>query len=203
MYGEMLADDSGDPERKRSYARRVAGEAERLGRVVSNLLGFARLEHGELTLHPAAGDLAAAVRDSLGRLGPALEAGGATIEASIPAARLAARFDPDALHQILQNLLDNAASHGRAQDGRAIRVVLDRGSGGPALSVIDRGPGVAPALGDRLFTAFARHAAPGASGGLGLGLHLVRALARAQDASVAYAAETGGGSRFTVTFRAA
>ena len=77
MYGEMLADESGDPGHRQSYARRVAGEAERLGRVVSNLLGFSKLERGELTLHPVRGDLGAAVRESLGRLGPALEADGA------------------------------------------------------------------------------------------------------------------------------
>ncbi len=52
----------------------------------------------------------------------------------------------------------------------------------------------------RLFQAFARHPSPDAPDGLGLGLALVQALARAQDASVAYADEAGGGSRFTVTF---
>jgi signal transduction histidine kinase len=200
MYGEMLADESGDPARKRSYARRVAGEAERLGRVVANLLGFSKLERGELTLYPKAGDLAAAVRDSLGRLGPALEAGGATLDASITDSLPSVRFDRDAVHQILQNLLDNAACHGRTAVDRTIHVVLDRGTVGPCLSVIDHGPGVEPALRDKLFHAFVRHASPDAPDGLGLGLALVRALARAQNASVAYADEAGGGSRFTVTF---
>jgi len=203
MYGEMLADESGDPAHRRAYARRVAGEAERLGRVVGNLLGFSKLERGELKLHPEDGDLAAAVHESLGRLAPALEADGATIETSIAETLPRARFDRDAVHQILQNLLDNAASHGRADDDPMIRIVLERGDTGPCLSVIDHGPGVAPALQDKLFLAFVRHASPGASDGLGLGLALVRALALAQNASVDYADESGGGSRFTVTFPAA
>jgi two-component system sensor histidine kinase TctE len=66
--------------------------------------------------------------------------------------------------------------------------------------VIDHGPGVAPAVRDKLFRAFVRHPSPDAPDGLGLGLTLVRALARAQGAAVAYADADGGGSRFTVTF---
>jgi len=203
MYGEMLADESGDPARGRSYARRIAGEAERLGRVVSNLLAFAKLEQGALRLATTAGDLPAAVRDSLEQLRPVVEEGGARIEMSIAAPLPPVRFDRDALHQILQNLVDNAARYSQAARDRTIHVVLDRGPRGPSLSVIDHGPGVDPALRDRLFDAFVRHAAPNVSDGLGLGLALVRALARAQDASVAYADERGGGSRFTVTFPAA
>ena len=44
LYGEMLAEGAGDPSRGREYARRVAEEAQRLGRVVGNMLGFSRLE---------------------------------------------------------------------------------------------------------------------------------------------------------------
>jgi signal transduction histidine kinase len=203
MYGEMLADESGDPARKRSYAQRVAGEAERLGRVVSNLLGFSRLERGELTLHAEPGDLAATVRESLGRLGPTLEADGASIDVSIDDSLPPVRYDHDAVHQILQNLLDNAACYSRSADDRTIHVVLDRGSAGPSLSVIDHGPGVEPSLRDKLFHAFVRHPSPEAPDGLGLGLALVQALARAQNATVAHADVDGGGSRFTVTFSAA
>jgi signal transduction histidine kinase len=200
MYGEMLADASGDPAQHQAYARRIAREAERLGRVVANLLGFSKLERGELKLHAAAGDIGAAIRESLGRLRPALEAGGSRVEESIPDGLPAARFDRDALHQILQNLLDNAARHGRSATDRTIRVELTRGPDGPSLSVVDHGPGVEPSLKGRLFQAFTRHPSPDAPDGLGLGLALVQALARAQDASVAYSDEVGGGSRFTVTF---
>jgi signal transduction histidine kinase len=203
MYGEMLADGSGDHERTRGYARRIAGESERLGRVVTNLLGFARLERGELRVQPKPGDLAEAVRVSLDRLAPALENGGAGIEASIAESLPPVEFDRDALHQILQNLLDNAASYVRAADDRTIRVVLEQGPAGPCLSVIDRGPGVEPSLRGKLFDAFVRDPSPDAPDGLGLGLALVRALARAQKATVDHADESGGGSRFTVRFRAA
>ena len=200
LYGEMLAEGSGDPEQQRAYAARIAGEAERLGRVVSNLLGFAKLERGDLKLQAVAGDLGAAVRESIGRLRPALEARGATIEASIDDPLPSVRFDRDAIHQILQNLLDNADRHGRSSDDRTIRVVVESTAEGPGLSVIDRGPGVSPAVRSRLFQPFVRHPSPDAPDGLGLGLALVRALAHAQDAQVVYDDVAGGGSRFTVRF---
>jgi signal transduction histidine kinase len=202
MYAEMLAEESGDPAQRRSYAQRIAGEAERLGRVVSNLLDFSRLERGAIVLQASSGDLGATIRESLNRLRPSLEAGGARIEASIDDGLTPVRFDGDAVHQILQNLLDNAVRYGRDANDRTIRVELDQGPLGTTLAVIDRGPGVEPSVRGKLFQAFARHPSPSAPDGLGLGLSLVRALARAQDASVAYAEEAGGGSRFTVSFPA-
>ena len=58
LYCDMLAEGLGDPGRAREYARRVADEAERLGRVVANVLGFSRLERGTLQVRPEPGDLA-------------------------------------------------------------------------------------------------------------------------------------------------
>jgi signal transduction histidine kinase len=199
MYGEMLADGSGDSTRQEHYGRRVAGEAERLGRVVSNLLGFARLERGDLRICAVEGDLSEAVRTSVEQLRPTLEANGATLEVAIEPSG-PARFDRDAVHQILQNLLDNADKFTRSADDRTIRVELTSVDGGARLSVSDRGPGVEPSVKRRLFEAFVRHPSPDAPDGLGLGLTLVQALARAQDAAVEYVEVAGGGSRFDVTF---
>jgi signal transduction histidine kinase len=181
----------------------VAGEAERLGRVVSNLLGFSRLERGELTFDSTSEELAAALRTSIEQLRPLLEAGGAKIELEIDSDLPPIRFNRDALHQIVQNLLDNAEKYGRSAKDRTIRIELVRCSEGARLSVVDRGPGVDPSVRRSLFRPFVRNPAPEAPSGLGLGLALVQALARAQGASADYAAAAGGGSRFSVTFRAA
>ena len=203
LYGEMVGDESGDPAQRRRYALRIAGEAERLGRVVTNLLGFSKLERGELRLRTTSGDLGAAVRDSVARLRPALEADGAVVEMSLSASLPPVCFDPDALHQVLQNLLDNAARYGRSARDPTIRVAVEPGPGGPVLSVSDHGPGVDPALRGRMFRPFVRHAAAHGHDGLGLGLPLVHALARAQGAQVSYADADGGGARFVVSFPAA
>ena len=71
IFSEMLAEGLGDPSKAKEYARRVADEAERLGRVVANVLGFTRLERGTLQVRPERGDLGAVVSECVTRQQPA------------------------------------------------------------------------------------------------------------------------------------
>jgi signal transduction histidine kinase len=202
LYGEMLADGSGDASRSKTYAQRIADEAGRLGRVVSNVLEFSHLELGDLSVRPVPGDLGAAVRETVDGLRPALESAGAEVRVELDESIPQVCFDRDGLHQILQNLIDNAEKYSRGASDRTIRVRLS-GSGGRAeLAVIDRGPGVAPALRRKLFEPFTRTRDPGAPAGLGIGLALVQALARAQGAEVTHANVEDGGTCFTLSFPA-
>jgi signal transduction histidine kinase len=203
LYGEMLADGSGDPARQTTYARRVADEAERLGRVVANVLGYSRLQRGGLRVHTRTGDLAPTIRASLDRLGPAFDSAGVPIELEVERDVPEAHFDPDAVHQILQNLLDNAAKFNREAEDRTVRVNLFARQTHPTLEVVDHGRGVDPALHRKLFRPFVHHPDPDAPAGLGIGLALVRALARAQGAEVSHRKPPEGGAAFAVRFRAA
>ena len=200
IFSDMLAEGLGDPAKSRDYARRVSDEAGRLGRVVSNVLEFTRLERGTFTTHPAPGDLAAAVRESVERQKPALTALGASIELTADPDLPAVRFDNDSIGQIVQNLLDNAEKHTRNAVDRTIRVSLAARPTGVELSVCDHGPGVPAHVRKHLFEAFARGNHADSPAGLGLGLVLVKALAKAQGAAVAYRDNAGGGACFTVTF---
>lgn len=202
MYSEMLAEGLGDPSRAKEYARRVANEAERLGRVVANVLGFTRLERGMLSVHPERGDLARVVRECVARQQPALEAAGACVEMSIPHQLPTVRFDGDAVCQIVENLLDNAEKHTRSAANRNFQLSLTPANGVIALSVSDHGPGLPDNVRRRLFQPFERGNNADAPAGLGLGLVLVQALARAQGGDVTYADSPGGGALFAVTFPA-
>lgn len=202
MYSEMLAEGLGDPAKATSYARRLADESARLGRVVANILGFTRMERGNITVQPLRGDLAQAVREIAEGQRPALEALGAPMEVGIPTGPLMARFDRDALAQILQNLLDNAEKYGRGAADRSITVRLSPVEGKIALTVSDRGPGIPSDARRRLFAPFKRGADPDAPAGLGLGLAITRSLARAQGGDVTHADNPGGGSVFTLTLHA-
>jgi two-component system sensor histidine kinase KdpD len=102
------------------------------------------------------------------------------------------------VHQILQNLLDNAEKYTRGSPDRTFRVSLGASDDGVALAVTDRGPGVDPALRRRLFRPFTRTRDPAAPAGLGIGLALVQALAHAQNANVTYTRVQQGGSSFTL-----
>ncbi len=200
MYGEMLAEGLGEPTRYKEYARRITDEAERLGRVVSNVLGFSRLERRALQVRPVRADLGAAVQADLDRHRPALEAAGMRLEARLPEGRLEARFDPDAVAQILQNLLDNAEKYTRGGPDRTVTVSLAREGAAFLISVEDRGPGVPQALRGQLFQPFSRGETADSPVGLGLGLALSRALARAQGGDLRL--EEGSETRFTLSLPA-
>ena len=200
LYAEMLADGSGAPEQTANYPRRIALEAERLGRVVGNVLGFSRLERTGLGQRGSVGDLASAVRESLERIRPGLEANGATLDVAIDSDLAATHFDRDSVHQMLQNLLDNAERYSRQAADRRITVALNRREAGQLLSVVDRGPGVDPSVRRRLFRPFLRHPDPAAPEGLGIGLALVRAMARSQGAEVSHTQPDAGGSVFSILF---
>ena len=199
MYGEMLAEGLGNPERQRLYARRVASEADRLGRVVSNVLDFTRLERGNLAVAPAPGDVAAAVSEIAQRLAPTLAQHGATLTFDLDADLPPTRFDKDALAQVLSNLVDNAEKYGRAAADRAI--ALSARAEGPfvVIGVRDHGPGIGARLRRRLFRPFARGTEKDHPAGLGLGLALSRALVEAQGGRLSYRDAPGGGAEFVVS----
>jgi signal transduction histidine kinase len=196
LYGDMLADELGDPGKMRDYARRMSEDAARLGRVVSNMLGFSQLERGNLSVAAEMGGLGETLRELADHAQPALSRTGATLELAVPG-DLRARFDRDALARIVGNLLDNAEKHGRSTGDRTIRLAaVDRGDV-IEISVEDRGPGVTDKT--KLFRAFSRGAS-GSDGpaGLGLGLALSRSLARAMGGELTYRARDGGGATFVL-----
>jgi len=197
LYGEMLADDLGDPDQRRDYARQVASEADRLSRVVSNVLGYTQLERGGSALRIAEGDLVKTVRALADRMRPGLEANGATLTFLGPGS-LEARFDPDAAHQMLANLVDNAERYSRGAQNRTIEVEVASDGDRARISVADRGPGVGARDRRRLFRPFDRGRNPDAPSGLGLGLAIVAALAREMGGDVRHEPREGGGSVFTV-----
>ncbi len=195
LYGDMLADGLGDPDKARDYARRMAEEAARLGRVVSNVLGFSQLERGNLSVDAQHGPLTEALRDLADRAQPALDRAGAALALDTPP-DLHARFDRDALARIVGNLLDNAEKYTRGIDDRTIDLSARDGGSHVEVVISDRGPGVRDP--DALFKPFARGGGADAPAGLGLGLALSRSLARAMGGELRYRASDTGGATFVL-----
>jgi len=203
LYGDMLAHQLGDPDRSRLYASQVSQEADRLGRVVANMLEFTRLERGALSVRPETGDLGGAVRECVEQLRPALEIAGCSVTLSIADDLPLVSFDRDAVHHIVQNLVDNAEKYSRPSTVHAIDVEVTRRNGGAEVIVSDRGVGIDARAARHLFLPFERGAGGDAPAGLGLGLVLVKALARAHGGDVSWAARSGGGTTFRVMLPAA
>ena len=141
LYGDMLADGLGDPAKLRDYARRMSEEASRLGRVVSNVLGFSQLERGNLSVDAAARRARRrAAASSPSAREPALDRAGAALALDV-APDLRARFDRDALARIVGNLLDNAEKYGRGAADRTITLSARDVGDGVEVVIADRGPG--------------------------------------------------------------
>lgn len=199
MYGEMLSEGMGDPQRSKDYARRVASEADRLGRIVKNVLGFTRLEQGNLSVSPAEGDLAQTVRTIVEQHQPALDRSGMQLNVEIPGAPVMSTFDRDAVSQILQNLLDNAEKYTREVEDRRLDIEMRVEEPWARIRIRDYGFGIGAKVRRRIFRAFSRGGESDAPAGLGLGLSLAKGLAEAQEGRLDYAEPAGAGAEFVVS----
>ncbi|HEX7019864.1 MAG TPA: ATP-binding protein [Gemmatimonadaceae bacterium] len=175
----------------------IEHEADRLNRVVADLLELSRLNAGALALHVEVN----AVDDLLGAL---LQ----QVEPAMPSRRIDVRLPPDdplllgkfdLVHtvRVLVNLVENAAKYSPAD--APIEITASRRGDTLEVSVADRGGGIPAGEVDRVFEPFYRPpGSPPDVGGTGLGLSIARRLAEAQGGQLTYAPRGGGGSVFTL-----
>jgi two-component system sensor histidine kinase KdpD len=180
-----------------SSAGAIEEQADRLTRLVSDLLDLSRLKGGGFAAHPelnTAEDLiGAAVRQTRGLF---VERPLRTI-IDLDSPALVGHFDFSQSLRVLCNLLENAARYSPAS--QPIELAAKRDGGTLVFTVSDRGPGVREEDLLRIFEPFyrARNATPDA-GRAGLGLSIARTLAELQGGSVTYAPRPGGGSVFAL-----
>lgn len=161
--------DSGpgmDPADSKELLSLVDGQADRLDRLVSNLLDMTRIQSGALDLRRQATGLDALVGDALAALGPGADPARIVWE---PAERLPlVEVDPVLIRQVLVNLMDNAIRY--APDGTAVTVSAATGGDGTVtVTVADHGPGVGRVQLASVYEMFNRREA-GGGGGLGLAI---------------------------------
>jgi len=179
--------DEPSSRRERSILRR---QANHLKRLVDDLLDVSRIASGKLQVERRGLDLAELVRQVVASF-PA-----AQVELDAPPA-LWVEGDEGRLTQVLNNLLSNAARFGKG----GVRVVLSAEGGMAQLAVSDDGVGMDAAMLERVFDPFFQAPQPLArhTGGLGLGLAIVRRIVELHGGTVsAYSDGPGKGSRFVV-----
>jgi K+-sensing histidine kinase KdpD len=174
----------------------VGTEAERLDRIVENLLSMSRIEAGTFAPDRQAVDLAELVTASADRLHRVLT--GLRLELDIAPDLPLVPADYSQIDQVLSNLLENAARH--SPPDAPVRITVT-GEGGAvptevAVSVVDRGPGVDPALMAALFEPF-QGSRRGSS--TGIGLAICRSIVEAHGGTITASDEPGGGARFSFT----
>ena len=196
LVDALLDDERLDETKTRDYLRLMAGENERLTRLIENFLTFSRLERKrqQFMFKPTRpGDVARQALTSMpeslrGSGGPRVE-----IDADLPLVTA----DADALVTVLLNLLDNAYKYTPADRQIALRVARDRDS--VVFAVQDNGVGIAPREHKRIFRRFYRvDQRLAGTGGSGLGLSIVQGIVRAHGGRIQVQSAPGKGSTFAI-----
>ena len=174
-------------------------ETALLERLVDDLQELSLAEAGQLRLDLAEVSLEEAARSAIVALKPAADAAGVRLESAISPELPPVRADWNRVGQIFRNLVSNAITH--SPRGGTVRIAAHRTGEMIELEVRDEGSGITPEHLPRIFERFYR-ADPSRSrstGGAGLGLAIVRQLARAQGGDARAESEPGRGSAFFVT----
>jgi len=197
LFAEMLLSGrQKDEERRKEYLRTMVSEAERLSRLVENVLAFSRSgRSGESATESL--DLAELAKETLSQLEPNLSRSGfvCSFSSDGPAP---VRGNPEPLRQVLLNLLSNAEKY--SEQTREIDLRCGREKGYALVAVADRGPGVPPSQQEKIFQEFFRgdDSLTASRSGAGLGLSIARSIARRHGGDVSYMPRNGGGSVFTL-----
>jgi signal transduction histidine kinase len=193
-WAEALADGAA-PE-PAAAGNNIRTAAQRLDRLVNDLLDLARLRTRAFTLAVAPVDLRDAAAGAAEMLRPGLEDNGLAVEVDVPPEPVVVDGDADRLAQIATNLLDNAGRHAAG----TIQVTVTGDGRWATLAVEDDGPGIPAADRQRVFERLHTSARPATrpGTGTGLGLAIVAELATAMGGRAAATDAAGGGARLVV-----
>ncbi|MFH9431779.1 ATP-binding protein [Streptomyces sp. NPDC017615] len=185
-------------EQKRLMLETVDADADRVTRLIAELLDISRIDSGRLEVRRQPVDTAAAV--------------GRHIQAHVASGQPADRFllrvehplpalwaDPDKVDQVLSNLLENAVRHGAGTVTIDVRPAPSPREGeetGTSITVSDEGPGIPEESMNRVFTRFWRGSK---RGGTGLGLYIVKGIVEAHGGTITVGRAPGGGAQFRFT----
>jgi two-component system phosphate regulon sensor histidine kinase PhoR len=197
MFGELLAMGKlKSPEKGKEYAEIITREAERLARLIDNVLDFARMERGPVAYEFLPGRLDEVVERSLDVYRHRVEREGFRLSTKIDSDLPETMLDENAMTLLLLNLLENAVKYGRGE----IAVYLTRQGKRLRLVVGDQGPGIPREEHKRIFDRFYRtRQARGTNvRGSGIGLSLVKHIAEAHGGTVTVDSELGRGAAFIV-----
>lgn len=189
-----------DPEATQQFLEIMQAQAARMRRLIDDLLSLSRIELNEHVRPAAKADLGGIARDVVDAARPALGRAGIQALISVAEGARAVTGERDELLQIAQNLIDNAIKYGADGGDIAIAIFPSSDGAATALSVADKGPGIAREHLPRLTERFYRvdDAASRERGGTGLGLAIVKHILNRHRGRMEIESEPGKGSKFTV-----
>jgi signal transduction histidine kinase len=200
-YVEMLIDgEAPDPSTQREFYEIIQNEANRLGRLIDNVLNISRIEAGLVRVHREPTDPSAVVRDAIDTIAPHARQKRIALDVQLPPDVYETLADRDMLYQALVNLLSNAIKY--TPEGGAVTadVAADERRRKVLIRIADTGVGIPPKDLPFVFDKFYRAEANNRiAPGTGLGLALVRHIVQTVHGGHVWTASTvGKGSTFTV-----
>jgi two-component system, OmpR family, sensor kinase len=193
---ELLQASLAERSDEREMVDSALRSSRRMKRLVADLLLLARADAGRISERRGC-DLGQIADAALEEVAPVSGARKLALENGAP---VPVRGNPDELHRMVLNLLDNAVSH--TPDGARIEVRVATGDGKATLEVADDGPGLPESGHEQVFDRFVRGFGPAdtaGGSGTGLGLAIVRAVARSHGGEVEASRSSLGGALFRVT----
>ncbi len=187
--------DRFNDDQKRLMLETVNADADRVTRLITELLDIARIDSGRLTVRRQVVDIGRVVQRHV----DGMEARGedpAKFRVHVAEGIPEMWVDADKLDQVMGNLLENALRHG----GGTVTLEVEPAGDGASVTVTDEGEGIPDEQVDRVFTRFWRS---GRRGGTGLGLYIVRGLVEAHGGHIEVGRGPSGGARFRFVLPAA
>ncbi len=194
ISGLLEDEEQIDRRTRRELLQSVSDEVERLNRLVNNLLDMMRLESGAVVVKKEWYLLEEVVGTALAHMGKRLQ--GRSVITDLPADLPLVQLDAVLIEQVLVNLLDNAVKY--TPPGSPIDLSASQEDGIVRIEVADRGPGIPPGDGQRVFEKFYR-GHTGTIRGVGLGLAICRAIVEAHGGTIWAENRPGGGAAFRFT----
>jgi predicted ATPase/signal transduction histidine kinase/ActR/RegA family two-component response regulator len=197
---ELLKLASLDHDRVRQTSEVISRQVEHITGLVNDLLDVSRVTRGLVTLDKEPVHFSHIVMDAVEQVGPLVQSRRHELALQLSSEAVIVLGDSKRLVQVIANILTNAAKY--TPEGGNILLKTQARQDDVILSVVDNGIGITPDLASRLFDLFAQgeRSSDRASGGLGLGLALVKNLVELHGGTVACFSEgMGKGSTFTVT----
>lgn len=177
----------------RRSVERIEGAVGRLDRMIRDLSDVSRIEARRLALQTSSVDLVELAEDVVERFGSL----SSVVTTHAQGERRPIVADPDRVDQVLTNLLSNAFKYG--ESGGPVTLAIDFRDACVAVSVTNRGKGIAPDEVERVFNRFERSRETSRIGGLGLGLYICRGLVEAHGGHIGVESILGKTTTFTFT----
>jgi len=199
-YLELVMKDQTLEGKNRNYLRIVEANADRLIRVVHDLLDLSRIEGGALHLDLQPQQLRPLILETIESFVTQFENKNILWDVEIAPELGVIQADHDRLVQVLSNLLSNACKY--TPDGGKVSLAVKSNDGWIAIEVSDTGVGISEAEQSKIFSRFYRthEARLSQIQGAGLGLAITKSLVEKMGGSISFRSEQGKGSTFTVAF---